>query len=114
MEQQDFLPVSATKEPFNLIDFLQFKRMVTLQVIPILYAIVAVIITLGGIALMFSGGNSRGFGDSLMPQGGFFSGLIFLVIGNILWRMWCEFILVLFRVNKNLQDIERNTRPPRP
>lgn len=103
------------KETFNLTDFLQFKRMITLQVIPLLYAIVAIIITLASLVMMFSGGGNRyndGFGGgsafSLMP-GGFLGGLIFLVLGNIFWRMWCEFILVLFRINKNIQDVERNT-----
>lgn len=119
METQNFIPVPNQKEPFNFMDFLQFKRMITLQVIPVFYAIVAALITLGSLAMMFSGsrGGSRdygGYGDygggGFLQFGGFFMGLVFLVVGNVLWRMWCEFIIVLFRINKNLQDIEKNTK----
>ena len=119
MDNQQNLPQASVKESFNFMDFLQFKRMITLQVIPILYALVAIIITLGALAMMFSGNGRSDFGGgyggynsspvSFMP-GGFFGGLIFLVVGNIIWRMWCEFILVLFRINRNLKDVEKNTR----
>ncbi len=115
MEEQNVLRNYQEKEPFNFMDFLQFKRMVTLQVIPVFYAIIAGIITLGGLIMMFSGGSRRGYGDYgsgffSFFQGGFIGGLLFIILGNLFWRMWCEFILVLFRVNKNLQDIEKNTR----
>ena len=116
MDNQQTLAEIPTKEPFNFSDFIQFKRMITLQVIPILYAVVAIIITLASLAMMFSGGSRSGYGDgygggafSFMP-GGFIGGLLFLILGNIFWRMWCEFILVLFRINRNIQDVERNTR----
>jgi len=118
METQNFIPPMKQKEPFNFMDFLDFKRMITLQVIPVFYAIVAMVITVGSLFMMFAGsrGRSRGYGgygdydgDGFLPFSGFFAGLIFLIVGNILWRMWCEFIIVLFRINKNLQDIERNT-----
>ena len=119
MDNQQTPAAAPAKEPFNFSDFIQFKRMITLQVIPILYAVVAIIITLASLAMMFSGGDRGGYGGgyggygggpfSYMP-GGFFGGLIFLILGNIFWRMWCEFILVLFRINRNIQDVERNTR----
>lgn len=115
MDNQQPIADVPAKEPFNFSDFLQFRRMITLKIIPILYVIVAVIITLTSLGMMFSGGGSRyggGYGGgpfSLMP-GGFFGGLLFLILGNIFWRMWCEFILVLFRINKNIQDVEKNTR----
>jgi uncharacterized membrane protein len=122
MEQQNLLPTQTEKQPFNFMDFLQFKRMITLQVIPIFYTIVAVIITIGALGMMFAGGSSRGYGGyggyggggggmfSLFSGGGFFAGLIFLIVGNVFWRMWCEFILVLFRINKNTAEMEKNTR----
>ncbi len=116
MDNQQTPAAVPAKEPFNFSDFMQFKRMITLQVIPILYAVVAIIITLASLAMMFSGGGRGGYDSpygggafSYMP-GGFIGGLIFLILGNIFWRMWCEFILVLFRINRNIQDVERNTR----
>ena len=113
MDNQQTDAAVPAKEPFNFSDFLQFRRMITLQIIPILYAIVAVIITLASLGMMFSGGGGSyggGYGPMSFMPGGFLGGLLFLILGNIFWRMWCEFILVLFRINKNIQDVEKNTR----
>jgi hypothetical protein len=98
---------------FNWKDFLSFKTMITLRIIQIVYVVIAVIITLGGLATMFSGGRSSGYGGlgygSFMP-GGFFGGLLLIVFGNIIWRIWCELIIVFFRINKTLNSIDEKTK----
>ena len=81
--------------------------MIALQIIQILYIIVAALITLAGLAMMFRS-NSYGYG-SMMP-GGFFGGLLFVIFGNVFWRLWCEFIIVLFRINRTLSSIDENTK----
>ena len=95
--------------------------MITLQIIQIVYAVVAVLITLASLATMFSGGRSRGgfdeFGGgggfspfSMLGGGGFLGGLIMLIVGNVAWRIWCELIIIFFRINKTLNNIEINTK----
>jgi len=32
-------------------------------------------------------------------------GLVFLVFGNVIWRMVCEFIVVLFKINDNISSV---------
>ena len=32
-------------------------------------------------------------------------GLVFLVFGNVIWRMVCEFIAILFKINDNISSI---------
>ncbi|HXB06298.1 MAG TPA: DUF4282 domain-containing protein [Puia sp.] len=110
MEQTNVSPSAPVHAGFNWKDFLSFKTMITLQIIQIVYVVVAILITLAGLAAMF-GGNSGGYGAyggpaSLLTGGGFFGGLIVLVVGNIGWRMWCELIVVFFRMNKTLNNIE--------
>jgi hypothetical protein len=90
--------------------------MITLRIIQIVYAIVAVLITLGGLIAMFKGGGGRGYGGyggydsgSFIP-GGPVMGLIVLIFGNIMWRMWCELIIVFFRINKTLNSIDEKTK----
>ena len=100
---------------FNWKDFLSFKTMITLKVIQIMYVVIAVIITIAGLVTMFSGGSNRGdyggyggFG-SLMP-GGFFGGLLLIIFGNVVWRIWCELIIGFFRINKSLNNIDDKTK----
>lgn len=113
MEQTNFSQAHPASSGFNFKDFLSFKTMITLQIIQIVYVVIAILITLSGLAAMFGGGRGDyggGFGApgpmALFTGGGFFGGLIILVVGNIGWRMWCELIIVFFRMNKTLNNIE--------
>ncbi|MFT3824729.1 MAG: DUF4282 domain-containing protein [Chitinophagaceae bacterium] len=102
---------ATPQQGFSFGDFMSFKKMITLSIMQIVYGVGAVLITFGALALMFNGGGGRGYGygyNSLMP-GGFLTGLLVLVIGNILWRVWCELIIVFFRINATLNDIDKNT-----
>ena len=74
-------------------DVLFFDKMLTSNIItffywPLLFAAVA-----GGLAAMFGG------------YGGFsFMGLIYAVGGAIAARIWCELLIVLFKMNDALQE----------
>ncbi|HVW62768.1 MAG TPA: DUF4282 domain-containing protein [Puia sp.] len=119
MEQTNIAPAQGTNPGFNWRDFFSFRTMITLQIIQIVYAVVAVLITLASFATMFGGSRSRGFDElggggfspfSLLGGGGFIGGLIMLVVGNVAWRIWCELIIIFFRINKTLNNIEINTK----
>lgn len=106
MQQQIFIQTdSSNNKGFSWSEFFSFRRMITLQVIQIIYFIIAGLITLGGIITLFSGDSFTGF----MP-GGFFMGMAILIFGNILWRIWCELIIVFFRINNTLSDIDNHTK----
>ena len=38
-------------------------------------------------------------------------GIIYLIIGPILWRVWCEIMILLFRISETLTDIRNNIKP---
>ena len=86
--------------------------MITLQIIQIVYIVGAILLTIAALAAMFGGHSSEygGYGGpmSMLTGGGFIGGLIFLVVGNVVWRMWCELIVIFFRINKTLNNIEIN------
>jgi len=88
---------------FDWADFLSFKSMISLRIIQVLYAIVAVVLTLWSLKLLFLGGDD--FGGL-----GRVSGFLLLIFGNVFWRVWCELIIVMFRINKTLNDIDNNTK----
>ena len=106
-------PSVSGQSPFNFRDFISFRKMIALQLIQVLYVVVAIIITLSALALMFKGNDPYSYSSSFMP-GGFFGGLLFLVLGNVFWRLWCEFFIVLFRINNTLTKIEDNTQKQLP
>ena len=84
---------------FNWNDFFSFKNMIALRIIQVIYILGAVSITIGGLICMFT------FGGLL----GFFIGLLIIAVGNVFWRVWCELIIIFFRINKTLNNIEANT-----
>ena len=121
MEQTNIAPASQPSSVFSSRDFFSFRTMITLQIIQIVYGVVAVLITLASLATMFGGhSHDSGFGEfgggggfsffSMLGGGGFFGGLIMLIVGNVGWRIWCELIIIFFRINKTLNNIEINTK----
>lgn len=106
MQQQISIRSYKTNRSFNWSEFFSFRKMITLQVIRIVYAIVAVMITLLGFATLFSAQGTL----HLLKPGGAFTGFVILVLGNILWRIWCELIIVFFRINSTLNNVDENTK----
>lgn len=74
-------------------DLLFFDSMVTPKIITVIYWLLLVSILLSGLGAMF------------MNQGGLFAGLGILIGGAIGVRIWCEMLIVLFKINANLQKI---------
>ena len=92
MQQQISIQSQQFKKGFNWGDYFSFRKMITLKVIQVVYAIVAVVITLGGIVALFSGSNGL---SEFIPGGGF-SIFLFIIFGNLIWRIWCELTIVFF------------------
>ena len=78
-------------------DLLFFDKMLTPKFITVIYWLLLVGVVIGGIGVMFSG-----YGFSF---GMFFSGLLTIVFGAIGARIWCELMIVLFKMNEALQDL---------
>jgi hypothetical protein len=74
-------------------DFLNFRKLITTPLIKIIYLIVALFITLLALSEIAQG--------SFMLIVGFFM----LIVGNILWRVFCEVIIVQFRIHDELVSI---------
>jgi hypothetical protein len=82
--------------------FLSFDEMVTPLIIKIIYWICIVCSVLGGLIKVLTGLGSRyGSGGAVL------SGLLIIVIGPIIARIWCELLIVLFEIHKNLVDLNK-------
>jgi len=79
-------------------DFLKFKKMMTPIIIQILFWIGVAVCVIAGIIEIVSGINT--------PYGGgggvVFMGILLLLLGPILVRVWCELMLVLFSIYDTL------------
>ncbi len=71
-----------------------FDSMLTPKIITVVYWILLAVAVFSGLGAMFSD-----YG------GGFLVGLGILIGGAVGARIWCELLIVLFKINSNLQKI---------
>jgi len=91
--------------------FITVEELITPQAITIVYIIGAILITLGSLVFMGIGIVMPQYGSyssSNTFSGGFLIlfGLIYLIFGNLFWRMLCEFLIVIFKINDTLVSIK--------
>jgi Domain of unknown function (DUF4282) len=72
-------------------DLLFFDKMIVPKVILVIYWILLVVVVLGAIGVMFSTS--------------FLAGLGALIFGPLFVRIWCELLIVMFKINEALQTI---------
>ena len=83
----------------NARNLLFFDAMLTPKFITLIYWI-------GLIGVVFSGLGAIFFmGFQYVTFGGFIRGLLIIVGGAIAVRVWCELMIVLFKINENVQKI---------
>jgi len=81
--------------------WLFFNEMLTPGIIRIAYWLCLLAVLWAGLGRIFSG-----------SFGSFFEGIIFIVIGGILARMGAELVILLFKLNENIEKVVKNTRKP--
>lgn len=91
---------SVMRTGFALGDFLSFRYLITPPLVQVIYVLGAILVTIGGLLTMV--------GTTGRPE--VLSGLLIIVFGNLIWRVYMELVMLLFRINDGIQGIERNTR----
>ena len=79
-------------------DVLFFDKMLTPKIITFVYWLLLLAAVVGGLGSMFGGYGGFTFGK-------FFMGLLYVVGGAIAARIWCELLIVLFKMNEALQEL---------
>jgi len=85
-------------------DFLTFRKMLTPIVIQVLFWLSVVACILGGIGAILAGIARIERTPELIGIG-----ILAVVFGPLVMRIYCEWLIVLFRINDTLTDIRRNT-----
>jgi len=87
----------------DLKDFLSFRKMITPIIIQVLFWVGAAGMVIASLVTMVSSLSRYGSGI-----GGFFGGLLMLVIGPVMVRVYCELLILLFRMNETLTEIKNS------
>jgi len=79
-------------------DFLRFETMITPAVIQIIFWIAVVIAVIAGFVELFHGGLAV------------ITGLLTIILGPLAARIYCEIVIIFFRINEHLRQIQHNTQ----
>ena len=98
-------PVHKHADGFEgtLMDYLTFRRMITPIIIQIIFWIGAVLSSLSGIGLMIAGLKMKEVGDM-------FLGFFVMILGAVLVRIYCELLIIFFRMNETLTEIRNDLK----
>lgn len=94
---------SARASHDSIGDFLAFRRMITPIIIQILFWIGAVLSSLSGLFMMIAGIAAENVG-------GIFMGFFAMLLGPIVVRIYCELLIILFRMNETLTEIRNELK----
>ena len=83
-------------------DFLAFRKMITPAVIQIIFWLGVIGCIIGGLGLL-SGGDSMAMVSPVSPT---VLGILVLTVGPLVIRVYCELLMVLFRIYESLRNIE--------
>jgi hypothetical protein len=86
-------------EPSGFGEFLRFRRMITPIIIEIIFWVGVVGCVLGGLVIAAQGGSKA------------VGGIFLLILGPLAVRVYCEILIVVFRMNENLTAIRQAARP---
>ncbi|MEW6387579.1 MAG: DUF4282 domain-containing protein [Thermodesulfobacteriota bacterium] len=90
-------------------DFWAFRTMVTPVIIQIVFWVGVVVCVIAGLVLIGSGLTgpyASGFNV--------FKGLLILILGPLGVRIYCEILIIFFRINETLTEIKHVLERPRP
>jgi len=80
-------------------DFWAFRKMVTPVIIQILFWVGVIICVIAGFVLIGTGIKQPGH-QSLL------SGVLLVIFGPLVVRLYCEILIVFFRINETLTEIK--------
>ena len=80
-----------------------FDSMITPKIITFIYWLLLLSAVVSGLSFMFGG-------YSWMTFGSFIGGLLIVAGGALGARVWCELLIVLFKINSNLQKLSDSSQ----
>ena len=82
-----------------MLDFIMFRKMITPIIIQIICYILMAVMAILGLSIIVAG-------DMVPGGGGVGMGLLVLILGPLIIRIYAELIIILFRINETLTEIK--------
>jgi len=82
-------------------NFLSFEKMITPAIIKVIFWVGVVMSVLSGIGMIITGLSSF-YGSGMNV----FTGLLTIIIGPLLARVYCEILMIFFKIHESLKKIE--------
>ena len=81
-------------------DFFSFKKLITPIAIQVIFIIALLFVVIGALANM--------------ANGEVLAGILTLLIGPFAARIYCEMLIVMFKIHEGIQQVASNTAPQAP
>jgi len=85
----------------NVKDFLKFRKMITPVIIQVLFWVGVGVSVISGLVIMASG-----FVNYYNRGASFLGGLLVILLGPVIVRIYCELLILFFRMNETLTEIK--------
>jgi len=100
--------------------FVNFEEFITPKVMSIIYllgVIVIILVSLAAIAMSFKTGSSSFYYQSepSIDWMMIVAGILYFIFGNLIWRMICEFVVVIFKIHDSIESVDNHVislKPP--
>ncbi len=80
---------------FSYKELLYFDEMMTPKIITLIYWLLLALVVISGLGLMISGATFSSF----------LGGLVTIVLGAAFARIWCEILIVIFKIHENIRKV---------
>jgi hypothetical protein len=91
-------------------DFLAFRRMITPIIIQIIFWIGVIGVFISGIVTIATAKDTGYYGGDHWEAGQIAGGIFLMILGPLAVRIWCEILILFFRMNETLTEIKNNTK----
>ncbi|TYR73422.1 DUF4282 domain-containing protein [Rossellomorea vietnamensis] len=88
--------------------YINFDKMITPAIIKVIFWAGVGLSVISGLIMMISGAASP-YGGGFMV----FTGLMTIILGPLFTRIYCELLILLFKMNEALQSIKSNNETKR-
>ena len=86
-------------------NFFNFRLLITLEIIKLLWAIGSLILLVIGFLVIFGINGYRNLTLFRVSSFNVLFGILIIVVGNLVWRLVCEYILILFNIHERLEEL---------
>ncbi len=90
-------------------EFLSFRKMITPAIIQLIFWIGVLLCVIGGLIQIVAGASTYYGGGSMV-----LSGVLLILLGPLAVRIYCELLIVMFRILEELSCIRRDLARGKP